>query len=766
MPNPIRSRRSVTIVAWLALAVLCSGIIWTRFSMTVDLAYFLPPPTSEQEHILIDRLGQGPGSQLMFVTVSGLSTEEVLDKSARLAEMLTASTLFSNVFSGQEELTRNSIPDVVWNNRYLLTDIDASVTGLHLALHDRLADLAIFSGTDFSDLMAADPHFAAIAVIENLSWSNLAAMPEWLGADERSAFLIVEVAEPAFDIAGQAEAVTFIRSAAAQVGAAPVTLNGFGVYGVELQSTIRSEAQFRSILASLAIIIVLLVAYRRVRTTLLAVVPLALGALAGIASVALFFGQVHGITLAFGFTLFGVAVDYPLHFFSHCRNRHPDDAIRAVWPTLRLGAVSTIIAYLSIAVSGSRGLAQLGILSSIGILVAMVATRTLLPLLMTWNQAAEKNMAGGEGREVRPTLRHSVWITVCAVSTAVILWQGSIWSNDLSTMTPIEPAKLRHDTELRAALGAPDIRYLVALRAPTEQQALEATEALVEHLEDARSDGLIDNFRVATTLLPSRRTQLKRQTALGNLADPAATIRQAVDGTPFRAEGFAPFVIALKAATDQEPLTMTDFAGSALSGYIDAHLYFDGNEWVSLASLFGLAEPARLAARLDEIHADEDQADATLVDLKSASQELVLNYRQRIHLVLLGAVILILIILAARVGFSSRLVWIAGTLSAAVLGTIAVNAMLMAQLSIFNLIALVLVAGLGLDYGLFISRTETDSLQAEQTRHAVFVCVTSTLLAFLILAFSSVPILASLGTTVATGVFLNYALAKTGLTST
>ena len=88
--------------------------------------------------------------------------------------------------------------------------------------------------------------------------------------------------------------------------------------------------------------------------------------------------------------------------------------------------------------------------------------------------------------------------------------------------------------------------------------------------------------------------------------------------------------------------------------------------------------------------------------------------------------------------------------------------MLMAQLSIFNLIALVLVAGLGLDYGLFMSRAEADSPQAQRTRHAVLVCMTSTLLAFLILATSAVPILASLGTTVAIGVCLNYLLTRLG----
>jgi len=103
-----------------------------------------------------------------------------------------------------------------------------------------------------------------------------------------------------------------------------------------------------------------------------------------------------------------------------------------------------------------------------------------------------------------------------------------------------------------------------------------------------------------------------------------------------------------------------------------------------------------------------------------------------------------------------------GNLASAAVMTVALNAWVLGQLSIFNLIALVLVAGLGLDYGLFMSRSELRTAGAEQTRHAIRVCAASTMVAFCILAVSSVPILASLGITVATGVFLNFLLAWLG----
>ena len=49
---------------------------------------------------------------------------------------------------------------------------------------------------------------------------------------------------------------------------------------------------------------------------LLGLLPIASGALAGIAAVSLAFGFVHGITLGFGVTLIGESLDYAIYLFT------------------------------------------------------------------------------------------------------------------------------------------------------------------------------------------------------------------------------------------------------------------------------------------------------------------------------------------------------------------------------------------------------------------------------------------------------------------
>ena len=81
------------------------------------------------------------------------------------------------------------------------------------------------------------------------------------------------------------------------------------------------------------------------------------------------------------------------------------------------------------------------------------------------------------------------------------------------------------------------------------------------------------------------------------------------------------------------------------------------------------------------------------------------------------------------------------------------------SLSLFHLIALVLAAGLGLDYALFFEHAAEDPAEQRRTLHAVIVCSLSTLLVFALLGLSTLPVLRAIGITVAVGVVCNFVLA-------
>ncbi len=145
-----------------------------------------------------------------------------------------------------------------------------------------------------------------------------------------------------------------------------------------------------------------------------------------------------------------------------------------------------------------------------------------------------------------------------------------------------------------------------------------------------------------------------------------------------------------------------------------------------------------------------------MVDLRTASNALVTDYRQRTLTVLGGVLLLIavLLVLGLRPG---RAAWTLGTVLACVFCAAALLRWAVGPLDLYHLTGLLLVAGIGLDYGLFLGKPDRAG-----SLHAVSACAASTVAAFSVLAASSIPALQSLGSAVALGSALCFLAAWLG----
>ena len=738
---------------WLLLWLLCAGLsaltVITRFNSTVDLAYFLPAAETPQESVLVDRLGQGAGSQLWFIVLpEGFSTQP-FDASNEFRFQLENSGLFRSVYNGRQTLSVERLPDVIFANRYLLDDIDLSQAGVNAAISSRIPDLTFAPDPALEDIIAADPYLSSLEVLSKISADQSSDTMTWVTPGGR-VYLVAEARAPAYEIGAQQKIAALISSIANDQFSAVAQTYGVGAYGVELQRTIQSEAQFRSLLAILVIILVLLAVYRSVHVVLLSALPLAIGALAALAAVTLLFDQIHGITLAFGFTLFGVAIDFPLHVFSHGRSGRA--ALEHIWPTLRLGAGSTVLAYLAVAASGSEGLAQLGVFSAVGVSVALLVSMTLLPALIG-DVASVSDEPSISSEPVR--LRHHVWLLILLLGGSV-LFRGAdhLWSDDLSALTPLPAETIERDRALRAEFGAPDIRYLLLLQSQDLESLLKETLRVTELLR--LHPELVGSVQSVSDLLPPSVLQEQRA-AMAAVFKPEFAIQAAREfGLVDDAfEAFSTNVMGLQ----RRPLLVPEsYAGTVFEQSIASGLYEQEGVWSSVLIPGQITDVAVFSDQLAD-YAPE----AVLIDLKQASVSLVQQYRARILMMLGIAFVLICGVLLAVLRPGRRLFWVTGGLLATVAGTLAVNLLLFDAISLFNLMAVVLVGGLGLDYLLFLSRVALPSDNSiADSRHAILASVLSTAAGFAVLASSAVPILSGLGFTVLTGVLIAFGVARLG----
>src|SRR6202042_1788164 len=90
-------------------------------------------------------------------------------------------------------------------------------------------------------------------------------------------------------------------------------------------------------------------------------------------------------------------------------------------------------------------------------------------------------------------------------AVALFVHRGSLWSRELTSLSPIPAADQALDARLRADLGAPDVRYMVVVPAADREAALAAAQVLSARLTPLIDAGAIGGFESPTLYLPARR---------------------------------------------------------------------------------------------------------------------------------------------------------------------------------------------------------------------------------------------------------------------
>jgi len=757
--------RGLLLAAWLAALALLGTLVERRLEVGTDLRLFMPTPRTAQERLVLEEIGEGPASRLLLLAITGPDPAAAAATSSALVAKLRDSEQFRWAANGEADV--GTLPDDLLAYRYLLSPtldherLDAPF--LQAQLQERLRDLASPAAGFLEPWLPRDPTLELLRLAE--AWQP-SSQPQllhdvWFDAAGREALLVAETRAAGFDPQGQREAADALKRSFEQVRTDPaleLVASGPGAFSVLMKERTQGEAQRLGGLATLGMVLLLLVAYRSASLLVLGLLPLASAGLAGLAAVSSVFGPVHGITLAFGFTLIGVAQDYPMHLFSHQhRGVDPRQNVRALWPTLATGVASTCVAYLAFLFSGVRGLAQLSVFTVAGLAAAGLTTRFLLPALvpLRGNDAAESAALGRLWDRLaglpRPLWLGAAIAAACVASLA--LSSRPLWQDELGGLTPVPRHLIERDSALRRELGAPDVRYLILIQDRDPQQVLSRAAALDPELGTLVSNGGLAGFDHPARYLPTLEKQERRRAALPPPAELQAALDTATATTPFRPGVFRPFLDDVERARHLPALGPQDLAGTPLEARVGGLLLESGDHWTGLVTLTGLTDPAALG----RIAAGTEGA--TLLDLKQAAEDLVANQRTRILWCLAGSALLLVLVVSIALRDAAR---VGRVLAPMALTTLVVLAALHAggmSLSLFHLIALVLAAGLGLDYALFFERAADDPAEQRRTLHAVLVCSLSTLMVFALLATSSLPVLRAIGVTVSVGVVGNFVLA-------
>jgi predicted exporter len=766
--SSLRGRIGIRIAIWLAVLGL-SLWVGLRSEFRADISAFLPRNPTPDQQLLVDQLKDGAVSRLILVAVDGNNPTSVASISKDMLAKLRVDPQWTIVSNG-ELVGADKDGKFLLENRYLLsTTISATsftTSELKKSLEQTKQMLSQETGFFAKALVPRDPTGEMMRQLEFLAGRTQTPTEEgvWIvqpTPGQWRALIMGQTKAPGIDLDAQQAAVGAVKATFQEAnikhanGAAQLVLTGPGVFSALSRDRIRSEVTIMSTIATVMVVALIWWVYRSIPVMGLGLLPVATGIIVGMAAVAAIFGHVHGLTLGFGATLIGEAIDYAIYLLTLIRNKPGQTAVptmQRIWPTLRIGVLTSVFGFAAMVASDFPGLQQLGVFSVAGLIAAVLTARYLLPHLVPQGFEIRASGFGGWLAKVTrslPRYRTAVNIALAITVAAALLLPKKNSESGLGGVSPISLAEQKVDETLRGQLGAPDLRFLVIAQAPALENALLLAERAAAAMQTLQTDGKIVSFDTPTNFLPSQFLQKQRQAAIPSKQAITESLKIAAADVGFNPESFQPFLDEITLAKTSSLISRKTLQGTQIAAQVDALVIEKPNLSSVMLPLRDVKDEAALRAAIAAINIPEIR----VLDLTTETSSLYQTYRyQSMIYAMAGMVAIFILFLIYLRSFKCavRLMW---PLVAAVLWTGSILTLSGTTLSIFHIVALLLVVGVGSNYALFFDG-QVDEISLGPVMISLVVCNLSTIFGFGVLGFSNMPVLSAIGATVGIGAVL------------
>ena len=764
----MKSGRPLAAGILVVILVVCGWVIRDT-TFVSDLSAFMPRDPTKNQKLLLEQIRYGSVGRLIMVGIEGGTPAERARAAQSLSSSLRRNTaLFSDVQDG-DKITEARDRAYLFDNRYLLSPGvrtgSFSVSGMRHSIRESIDALDGSAGLLLARIFPRDPTGETAQVLSRFAGTARPRSEEgaWTSRNGKIALLLVQTNARGSDIESQANAVHRIRKVFAEQNPGSglnLLMSGTPVFAVAARATIEGEITRLALAGTGLVTLLLLSVYRSPTLLLLSIVPVAVGAVVAIATVSIGFGNVHSLTLAFGTTLIGEAVDYSIYFLVQRFDNLGGPVEPDFWRTIRLGVLTSAAGYSVLLFSGFSSLAQLGLYSISGLVVAALVARFALPRLAPTAVALpDIDDVGARIDHVFSTLGRHRWIIVvvgAAAIASISSHAGTIWNRKLMALSPIAKKDQKIDELLRTSLGVSDMRYVAASTATTEDDAIREAEMAGGALQRAVERREIAGFLSPAFVLPSVEEQHRRQSAIPRREIVLPDLRQAVANLPVRARDLAPFIHDLQVSRSRSPIRRPELRGTSFQLLVDSLLIKRPRDYLVLLPLRAVSGDRVDIRKINRDLRASGLQNVRVIDILDETTRLFEGYlHESLSLVAVGAVLIIGILLAT-LRSATRTLRIVTPLACAVLSVTATLVALGVGLTIFHLIGLLLVVAIGSNYALFFDATNRhgDNPGRYRTNVSIVVANLTAVASFGILGFSRVPVLTAIGTTVGLGAFL------------
>lgn len=740
--NKIRRFAASVWAVILLFGILSFGLM-SNVRVDTDLLAILPKSEDKVLTPIIDKLSEQFNRKLV-VLVRFAQPNDNQTTLSKAYDNLVASALFeANELADKERQISELYQFLLPYRQQLLTAEDRQklqANDYSAVLEQALSELYGFGKVDedsfYQDPLRLYQHFFTSLWQFNQT-ADIELAGNWLKsmADSDSYFLFLELNTSPYDVNYQAQVKAALTNAQTIVkkGGGELTASGAVLFAEHGYAQSKRELGTVGLGGLIGILLLFIYSFRSLKPLLWMLLLLGASLAFALTLTLWVFGSVHIFALLMAAPLIGISIDYGFHFFTdfYFKLADSEQTLKHIGKGLTLGLISSVLAYMTFFLGQVEVLQQVALITMLGLLSMYLSIMTLLPYLIKPNK--QRPMPRflqffGQCLLVNPLAKlfSRPLLTLAASLVVLVLLFFVVTAND----------------DVRSYQSPPD--NLVQIENKIKQLTQTGKGANTVVIVGKNLDSLVvseqqiyQQFADEITLpslaelLPNNTQQQQNhqlyqqfyQSALAK--DFSNEMLGNTDSLQLKAFSLLRLETLLK-----QPALQTLLA----------------NRVVAIDSQFALLIPTAQALALpSEIAGNKVYNYNQAAEISARFSDL----RKKIMLLVVVVVVLLLLVCGCRyrqlVALNIALIPVFAGLLALLLTYLLID-----NVNIFNILALLLLIGMGLDYVIFLR----ESPAAETVIVSLMLSCVTTLLSFGLLALSQTAAVASFGLMVTIGIVL------------
>lgn len=532
-----------------------------------------------------------------------------------------------------------------------------------------------------------------------------------------------------------------------------INYSGILFHTAESTTQAQQEISMFATLSLLAVVLLLFTVFRSIYPLFIALSTVAIASFYGITAILLFFNKLHMLTLVFAVTLIGIVIDYCFHYFVYAAQKNINKQ-KSITKPLVLSFLTTVLGYFALIFSPLEMLSQVAVFMIFGLLGALLTVLILLPIIPQLKRVSIT--ASALSLSVKSTnvfnqllAKRTLILLSVFVSLSVLFISQPITFNDDVRLLNSSPSWLiHHEEKVAKVFKYKDVTRII-IKANTPQKLLEKQEQIIDQLQTVQPSLLIKSV---TDLLPSIK---KQKTYFDRLkeADEQGHFSQAMAIT-----GLADPITSFK------PLTFEQFSTGPLSKlstlyiakYSVTQAENQSDQQINNTNIHAYSAWLEVSGNLSKVNDEwlNNTKNVAVFDKAADVSVALAQYRQSLLWLLIIGVAVVAVVQILKFGVSAGAFATFITVSSGLTALI-ISQLLIGHLNIFNLLAVLLILALAIDYVIFYQEHGLYS----STFLAITLSALSSALVFGMLIFSKTPAVNSFGLTVMVGIIAIFILA-------